>query len=77
MLRHYAHHHQRFENHAKSRELESKLQEAALKKMDKMQGEGHKTFLEVQFIKEATNQLIEARQALQVRRGVKQKREIS
>ena len=64
-LQRYAHHYQRFENHAKSRELESKLRESALKNMQKLQDEGHKTLLEVQFIKDATNQLIEARQVLQ------------
>ena len=64
-LQRYMHHYERFENHAKSRELESKLRESALKNMEKLQDEGHKTLLEVQFIKDATNQLIEARQVLQ------------
>ena len=34
--------------------------------MEKMQDEGNKTWLDVQFMKQATAQLIEARQILQV-----------
>lgn len=52
-------------NHNKSRELESKLREDTLDKMEKMQDEGNQTFLDVQFMQKATTQLIEARQILQ------------
>ena len=65
-LQRYTHHYERFANHAKSRELESKLREATLEKMETMQDEGNKTWLDVQFMKQATAQLIEARQILQV-----------
>ena len=34
--------------------------------MEKMQDEGNKTWLDVQFMKQATTQLIQARQILQV-----------
>eukprot|EP00802_Teleaulax_amphioxeia_P001616 Tamp_01618.p3 GENE.Tamp_01618~~Tamp_01618.p3 ORF type:complete len:510 (-),score=134.29 Tamp_01618:2953-4482(-) len=64
-LQRYTHHYERFANHAKSRELESKLRDATLDKMEKMQDEGNKTWLDVQFMKQATAQLIEARQILQ------------
>ena len=65
-LQRYTHHFDRFSNHSKSRELESILREATLSKMEKMQDEGNKTWLDVQFMKQATSQLIEARQILQV-----------
>ncbi len=65
-MQRYTHHYERFANHAKSRELESKLREATLEKMETMQDEGNKTWLDVQFMKQATAQLIEARQILQV-----------
>ena len=46
--------------------LTERLREQTLSKMEKMQDEGNKTWLEVQFMKQATSQLIEARQILQV-----------
>mmetsp|Transcript_86290 Transcript_86290/g.230452 ORF Transcript_86290/g.230452 Transcript_86290/m.230452 type:complete len:457 (+) Transcript_86290:124-1494(+) len=61
-LERYMHHYERFMNHAKSRSLEAKLHETCLKKMEDMQQAGNKTFMEVQFIKEATDILILARQ---------------
>ena len=64
-LQRYAHYFERFMNHNKSRELESKLREDTLDKMEKMQDEGNKTWQDVQFMQKATTQLIEARQILQ------------
>ena len=66
MIQRYLHYFDRFMNHKKSRELESKLRENTLSKMEKMQEEGNKTWIDVQFMKQATSQLIEARQLLQV-----------
>ena len=65
-LHRYTHYYDRFMNHSKSRELESKLREKTIEKMEKMQDEGNKTWLDVQFMKQATTQLIQARQILQV-----------
>lgn len=65
-LERYMHHFERFTNHLKSRELESKLREATLAKMNEMQEKGNKTYIDVQFMQQATSQLIESRQTLQV-----------
>mmetsp|Transcript_50785 Transcript_50785/g.158688 ORF Transcript_50785/g.158688 Transcript_50785/m.158688 type:complete len:584 (+) Transcript_50785:83-1834(+) len=64
-LQRYTHYYERFNNHSKSRELESKLQEDAMFKMKKMQEDGNKTYMDVQFMKQATSQLINARRILQ------------
>mmetsp|Transcript_18645 Transcript_18645/g.45859 ORF Transcript_18645/g.45859 Transcript_18645/m.45859 type:complete len:553 (-) Transcript_18645:95-1753(-) len=64
-LERYMHHFERFSNHLKSREFESQMRENALKKMEEMQLVGNKTYMDVQFMKQATSQLIEARQILQ------------
>mmetsp|Transcript_49385 Transcript_49385/g.116377 ORF Transcript_49385/g.116377 Transcript_49385/m.116377 type:complete len:602 (+) Transcript_49385:258-2063(+) len=61
----YMHHYERYMAHQKSREFESKVREGSLAKMEQMQAQGNKTYMEVQFLKQATAQLIEARQILQ------------
>lgn len=64
-LERYMHHFERFSNHLKSRELESKLREMTLLKMNEMQEKGNKTYIDVQFMQQATSQLIQSRQTLQ------------
>jgi len=64
-LERYMHHFERFSNHLKSRELESKLREMTLLKMNEMQEKGNKTYIDVQFMQQATSQLIKSRQTLQ------------
>eukprot|EP00961_Rhodomonas_salina_P113704 1529361-Rhodomonas_salina.1 len=64
-LERYMHHFTRFQTHAKSRELEAELRESTVSKMTEMQDKGNKTYLEVQFMKDATTQLIQTRRCLQ------------
>eukprot|EP00286_Rhodomonas_abbreviata_P029760 CAMPEP_0181315586 /NCGR_PEP_ID=MMETSP1101-20121128/15456_1 /TAXON_ID=46948 /ORGANISM="Rhodomonas abbreviata, Strain Caron Lab Isolate" /LENGTH=529 /DNA_ID=CAMNT_0023422807 /DNA_START=41 /DNA_END=1630 /DNA_ORIENTATION=+ len=64
-LSRYVHHFTRFMAHAKSREKESELRMETVEKMKEMQDKGNKTVLEVQFVAEATSQLIRARRFLQ------------
>lgn len=64
-LERYMHHFERFTNHQESRELESQLREKALQDMEQMQEKGNISYMDVQFIKQATTQLIESRRILQ------------
>jgi ariadne-1 len=64
-LKRFVHHSERYMNHVKSRELEAKLNNIIESKMERMQDEAGKTYMDVQFMSDATAQLCEARRILQ------------